>query len=94
MPIRPEKRPFMRRVQPWIGALIMVMSLVPLGLVLTSGRVDSKGLGGLATGLFMAGGGATLIAKGAARRSHVAIFALGALAVAVAAVVLLRGSGQ
>ncbi len=59
----PEKKPWTRRIQPYVGVLIVIIGLAPLLLAVASG-VSFANLQPLFGGLLLVGGGAKLIHMG------------------------------
>ena len=82
---REKPRP-LKRLAPWIGALVVFMGAMQSGLTLTKGgELDMRQLG---TGLLILGGGFGLIARQTHGLKPLALFAGGALAAAATVVSL------
>ena len=74
----------LKRIQPFVGGLILVMGFSTMGLVLRKG-VDSKALAQLGTGALMAAGGIGLVFRAPTpKRTSLAVLVVSAALVAAA----------
>lgn len=77
-----EKRRWLVRIQPYIGAVLVVFGVIPLALAVMRG-FDAKKLESLAFGLFFVFGGVSMMHRGTLTRAGFFGFTVGSLAFAI-----------
>ena len=85
----PEKIPWRKRIQPYIGALLVLIGLTPLSIAVAHGAGFTQ-LQPLFGGLLMVGGGVKLIHMGSASPLQFWAFALAGVAASLATAWLIQ----
>ena len=88
-PLRAEKKPWTARLQPVVGALVIVLGLAPATMAVAKGLEWSK-IQPLLGGLLMVGGGAMLIKRGTRSMARFWAFLLAAVALTAALALVVR----
>ena len=78
-----QKRRWLVRIQPYIGAMLVLFGVVPLALAVMRG-FDAKKLEPLAFGFFFLFGGVSMMHRGTLTRGGFLGFTLGSITLAIA----------